>query len=165
MSTTARPAGLEMVGQRPQRRRLGRPVGEQQQRVEGEERQPVPAVQVEVDEVGLDELEAGRRVRAGGDGPRPGTGEHRRIEIDAGDRPAGRGERDGQPAGADGQLEDRAADPGGQGEVQVEVAGILEQVDVVEPGERLAGRVDADAGSSRAAVVSARSGPADRPAS
>ena len=45
----------------------------------------------------------------------------------------------------DGELEDRAAGPRGQGEEQVEVARVLGQVEVVEARERLGRRLAAHA--------------------
>ena len=78
--------------------------------------------QAEPDDVRLDE---GQAVLAGvaADAASRARVEHRRVEVDAGDPVAGLGQRDGQPAAADRKLEDRAAGPVGEGEVQVEVAG------------------------------------------
>ena len=53
---------------------------------------------------------------------------------------AGLGQRDRDPAAADRELEDRAAGRAGQREVQVEVARVLEEVEVVQAGERRRGR-------------------------
>lgn len=49
---------------------------------------------------------------------------------------AGPRERDGQPPRAGAELEDRSACPGGQREVEVEVARILDEVEVVQAGQR-----------------------------
>ena len=40
-----------------------------------------------------------------------------------------------EPAGPAAELEDRSAGPSGQGDVEVEVARVLDQVDVVQAGE------------------------------
>jgi hypothetical protein len=67
---------------------------------------------------------------------------------------AGRRERDGKPAAAHGELKDRAAGAVGQGEVQVEIARVVDEVEVVQPreggrrfpvGRTEAGRVDRQA--------------------
>ena len=110
--------------------------------------------QGEPDDVGLHQGQPVARRRAGSLGSRAGTTEHRAIDVDAGHGVAGLREWDGQPPAAHGQLEDRTIGPIGQGEVQVEVAGIVDQVEVVEPregGRRLrvrraeTGRVDGHA--------------------
>lgn len=55
----------------------------------------------------------------------------------------GERQRDRQTAAAGSQLQDRAPGPFRQGEVQVQVARILRQVQVVQPGEsRGRGRID-----------------------
>ncbi len=66
--------------------------------------------------------------------------EHRRVEVDAGDVVAGLDQRDGQPAGPDRELEDRPVDPLGEGEIQVEVAGVVGEVEVVQACEGSGGR-------------------------
>ena len=81
-----------------------------------------------------------RSSRGGPAGALSGAVEHRRIEVDAGDRVARLGQRDGQPAGADGQLEDRAVGRVGQREVEVEVAGVVGEVEVVQAREGRRGR-------------------------
>ena len=131
-------ARREVVGERLERRPLRAARLEHQERVEGDEREAVSARvgQPQTDEVGLDERRGvpstsppgGRRAAAG-------AVEHRRVEVDAGDPVAGRGERDGQPAGPDRELEDRAAGPLGEREVQVEVARVVDEVEVVQPRE------------------------------
>ncbi len=87
--------------------------------------------------VGLDEPDAVRHRRSGRPRAGSGPGDHRRVVVHPGDRPAGRGERDRQAPRADPELQDRTVRPGRQGEVEVEVARVVEQVDVVQPGERL----------------------------
>ena len=49
------------------------------------------------------------------------------------------GERDRDPPRPGGQLQDRAARPAGQGQIQVEVARILDEVEVVQAGQGPAG--------------------------
>ena len=90
--------------------------------------------QAQVDEVGLDERQPVDDARGGR--AAAGALEHRRVEIDAGDLVAGLGQRDGQPPAADRQLEDRPTGAVGQGQVQVEVARVVGQVQVVEAGQR-----------------------------
>ena len=46
------------------------------------------------------------------------------------------GQRDGEAPGPGRELEDRSAGPSGEGQVQVQVARVLGEVEVVEPGER-----------------------------
>ena len=67
---------------------------------------------------------------------RSGTVEHRRIDVDGRHPVAGGRERHGQPAASGGELEDRPVGPVGEGEVQVEVARIVDEVEVVQPGQR-----------------------------
>jgi hypothetical protein len=50
------------------------------------------------------------------------------------------GQRDRQPAGPDAQLEDRAVGPIGEREIEVEVAWIVGQVEVVQARECSRGR-------------------------
>ena len=102
----------------------------------------VPAAgRSQIEQVRLDELETGRLRRR----PRP-----RRAGARARASPGrGRPPVTSWPAAASGtasrpvpaaELEDRAAGPRGEGEVEVEVAGILDEVDVVEAGEGVAPR-------------------------
>ena len=83
----------------------------------------------------MDELD---RVQAktGFRGAVAGTSQHRFVDVDRGDRVAGCRERDRETAGAGGQLEDRAVGPVGQRPIQVEIARILLQVEVVQARER-----------------------------
>ena len=67
-------------------------------------------------------------------GPRPI--EHRRVEVDAGDRVTRFGQRDRQPTGTDGEFEDRAFGALGEREVEVEVARIVGEVEVVQARQR-----------------------------
>src|SRR5204863_1413979 len=90
---------------------------------------------VQREEVGLDELDVRGDVAPGGGQPPTGAFEHRRVEIDTDDRVAGSGQGLGEAAAADAELEDRAARPAGKGKVEILVAGVVEEVDVVEPGE------------------------------
>ena len=88
------------------------------------------------EEVGLDELDPVAACRSR---PRRARSrarcEHRRIEVDGGD-PVTRPPRAGRdPAGACTELEDRAARPRRERQVQVEVARILDEVEVVEAGQ------------------------------
>ena len=53
---------------------------------------------------------------------------------------AGLGQGNREAATADGQLQDRAVGTDGQGQVQIEVARVFDQVQVVQPGERRRGR-------------------------
>ena len=135
-STTASPPGARWSAIAWRAARWAARGRQDEQRVEGDEREPETAGigQAEPDDVRLDE---GQPVLAGGSaGPRGARPvEHRRIEVDAGDEVARLGQRDGQPAGPDRQLEDRTVDPVGQREVQVEVARIVGQVEVVQPRE------------------------------
>ena len=98
---------------------------------------PPASGEPEVEQVGLDELE----LPAGS--PRPGAlagpGEHRGSTSTAVTAWPASGERDGDPAAARGQLEDRPVGAVGEREVQVEVARVVLEVEVVEPGERAGG--------------------------
>ncbi len=149
-------AGGEMGGERGDGRRLSVAVTEQEQRVQGDERQPVVAglPEPDVERIADLEAEAGRGPRSGARSTTPRPLEHRRIAVDAGDRVAGAGERHGQATGADRQLEDRAAGPIGEGGVQVEIARVVGEVQVVEAGERRrlrrrTGRPGAGSGDAR----------------
>ena len=117
--------------------------------------------QPEPDEVGLDERQAilaGRPSRAS-----PRAVQHRRVEVDAGDPVAGLGQRDRQPTGADGELEDRAVGALGQREVEVEVARVVDEIEVVQAREGVRRRgVGAVEGRSRS-MVSPPSGSGRRP--
>jgi hypothetical protein len=53
---------------------------------------------------------------------------------------AGLGERHGQPPGPDRELEDRAVGAVGKRQIEVQVAGIVGQVEVIEARERGSGR-------------------------
>jgi hypothetical protein len=61
--------------------------------------------------------------------------EHGRVSIDAGDVVPGQGERHGDAARAHGQLHDRPAGTGRQREIQIEVARILRESEVIEPSQ------------------------------
>ena len=83
--------------------------------------------------------------RCGGSGPASAACRRARASMAGsrstpGDPVPGLGERDGQPPGPDGELEDRPAGPGGQREVEIEVARVVDEVEVVQAGERLGGR-------------------------
>ena len=106
----------------------------------------------EPEDVRLDELAVASRPPAARPRPRPGPVEHRRVDVDARDVVAGLGERDRQPSGAGGELEDRPAGPRREGEVEVEVARVVGEVEVVEPRERR-GRGLGSAGGSVDAVT------------
>ena len=73
--------------------------------------------------------------------PRPAAADpsrpvqHRRIEVDAGHVEARLGQRHGETPGAARELQDRATGARRERQVEVQVAGILDQVDVVQPGE------------------------------
>ena len=64
---------------------------------------------------------------------RPQAGQHGRVDVDRGDLVAGpsQGHRD-SPRSC-GEFQDRTAGPGRQGEVQVDVAGIVDQIHVIQP--------------------------------
>jgi hypothetical protein len=64
-------------------------------------------------------------------------GEHRGVDVDRGDLVTGPGQRDSEAARARGELEDGSVGAGREGEVQGEVAGVLDEVDVIEAGERV----------------------------
>ena len=66
--------------------------------------------------------------------------EHGRVDVDAGDLVAGLGQRDGQPPAPDCELEDRAVGAVGQREVEVEVARVVDEVEVVQAREGGRGR-------------------------
>ena len=140
-STTARPPGPRWSASAWRARPLGGPGRQHEQRVERDEREAEPAGvgQPQADEVGFDEGQAIRSRR------RPRARRRARSSI-AGSRStpvtsvAGLGQRDRQPAGPDGQLEDRAIGPIGQREIQVEVARVVGQVEVVQARERRRGR-------------------------
>jgi hypothetical protein len=50
------------------------------------------------------------------------------------------GQRDRQPAGPDTQLEDRTVGAVGEGEIEIEIPGVVGQVEVVQAGEGRSGR-------------------------
>ena len=93
---------------------------------------------MDIKQVGLDQLDPLAR-EALGRGAFSRSVQHRRVEVDAGDTVARHGQRDGEPAATDGQLEDRAASSVGERAVQVEVARIVLQVEVVQARERARG--------------------------
>jgi hypothetical protein len=66
-----------------------------------------------------------------------GSPEHRRVQVHGGDREARLGERDRETAGPGHQLQDRAPRLLGQREPEVQVPGIVKQVQVVETRERV----------------------------
>ena len=160
-------ARREVRGERPERRALGRAGREEEQRVQGENARPnEPASgRRRSTQVAPRRASAGRGRAPARVGAPSGAVEHRRVEVDAGHVVAGLGERDGEPAGPDGELEDRAAGPPGQGEIEVEVARVLDEVEVVQAGERRGGRrscMACDAGVSRVGRAPARTGPSPR---
>ena len=128
-------ARREVVGERLECGALGGPGRQHEQRVEGDERQAETAGvgQAQADDVRLDE---GQAILAGvAAGPPARPVEHGRVEVDAGDQVAGLGQRDGQPAGPDRELEDRTLGAIGQREIQVEVARVVDEVEVVQAGQ------------------------------
>jgi len=129
-------------GDRPEGTPLGVPRRHQEERVEGDEREPVcaGAGQVELEQVRLDELQSAAGAPAGRCGPGPGPLEHRRIEVHRRDVEPGRGERDGDPAAACRELEDRAAGAGREGPVEVDISRIVDEIEVVQAGQRAARR-------------------------
>ena len=136
-------ARRQVRGQRRDRAACSRARAHQEQRVEGDDRQPVA-----------------RRRRRGapcGRRPRRGAGDARRRRPAASAARLARASIAGSmstpvtasPAAARGtairpraagELQDRAAGPAGQREVQVEVARVLGEVQVVEPGKRVGRR-------------------------
>ncbi len=66
----------------------------------------------------------------------PGTGEHCRVRVDAGDVVPCLRERDGEPSGTGGKLQDRAVGTRCERQQQVEIARIVLEVEVVQAGER-----------------------------
>ena len=127
-------AGCEVLGEGHEGRTLGRPVREHEDRVEGDEGEPEPAGvrQAQPDEVRLDEGQVLGRDRPGQCGTRLGPREHRWIEIDGRDPVATGRQGHGQAPGPGRELEDRPAGPLGQGEIEVEVARIVDEIEVVE---------------------------------
>ena len=129
----------------------------------GDEREPERARRrkLQAEQVGLHELDSVRALRAcrrlpvgGRARASPGSRSTR------GDVVAGGGERNRDPARAAAELEDRAARPRREGEVQVEVARILDEVEVVEAGEgapngarRVIGRCRPTRGRSKRTVA------------
>ena len=67
----------------------------------------------------------------------PGPGQHRGVEVHAGHVVAGGRERDRQATRADGKLEDPATGPGGQREIEVEIARVIGEIEVVQAREGL----------------------------
>ena len=129
-----------MIGKGPNGCALGGPGRQDEQRVERDEREAEATGigEAQPDDVRLDE---GQPILGGGPaGPFSSPVQHRRIEIDAGHRVARLGQRDRQPAGPDAQLEDRALGPIGEREIEVEVAGVVGQVEVVQARECRRGR-------------------------
>ena len=102
----------EMVGEDADRRALPLPRGEQEQRVEGDERERVRARigQAQIEQVALDQVDPAGSVRHLRDATRRPL-EHRRVEVDDGDVVTVLRERDREPAGPAPELEDRAAGP------------------------------------------------------
>ncbi len=143
-----------MRGQHAHRRPLGVRSVEQQQAVERDECQAVASVERKRREVGLDDLQAawrptmltpvgcpGRSATRGPASPRPGGPcharpvEHGGIVVHSGHGVPRTCQGHGQTTAAGGQLEDRPTRSLGHREVQVQVARIVGQVEVVVAGE------------------------------
>ena len=146
---------------------LSLPAPEGEERIEPDDRQPERARlgQAEADEVGLDEPDAGPCLQPGGGGPPAGPVEHCRIAIDGRYLVTRGGQRHGDPSRAGTHLEDRPAGPRGEGEVEVQVARVVREVEVVQARE--GGGLDRGplAASARAADLSPAGGRAGRPPS
>ena len=114
-----------------ERRPLLMPLGHQEQCIQAQDRQPEDRFLRAPDgQVGLDRGDAGRF--AGRQ-----SGEHGRVKVNGRDLVARFREGPDNPAAAGRQLEDRAARPLGEGQVQADViAGILGQVEVIQAGKR-----------------------------
>ncbi len=95
-----------------------------------------PPGRLEADEIGLDKLHPGPNGGIGSGRGFLGPGQHRRIDIDRRHVVAGLGKRHGDAAGTAGDLQDRPSGSPGKRQVQVQVARVLRQVDVVQPGQR-----------------------------
>ena len=133
-------ARCQMFGQRPHRRLLGRTGCQDQERIERDEGQTVgPGVgQGQPDDIGLDQGQpVGRRAPLRS---RSCPIKHGRIEIDTGHRVAGLSQRDRQSTGADGKFEDRPVDPVCKREIEVEVVGVVDQIEIVQARQRAGGR-------------------------
>jgi hypothetical protein len=59
--------------------------------------------------------------------------------VDARHAMAGLGERDGQPTGPDREFEDRTLGAIGERQVQVDIARVVDEIEVVQAGERRGG--------------------------
>ena len=128
----------EVAGHCLESRSLFVPRIEQEDGIEGEHGQPEPgtAGKVEADEVPFDEVDSTAHLRLSLRRllqlvAKPG--QHGRVDVDSCDLVAGPSQRDGDPSRSGGELQDRTAGPSRQGEVQVDVAGIVEQVHVIQP--------------------------------
>jgi hypothetical protein len=89
--------------------------------------------QAQPDEVGLEEREPVRTAMSAG--ATAGTIEHGRVDVDGGHLMTGLGERDREAAAARRELEDRAVGALGQREIEVQVARVVDEVEVVQPRE------------------------------
>ena len=86
------------------------------------------------EQVRLDEGQAVRR-HPGRLGPRPAPVEHGGVDVHGRDLVAGERQRNGQAAGAGRELQHGAVGAVGERQVQVEVARIVLEIEIVETGE------------------------------
>jgi len=129
----------EVRGERRPRGPLGVARAKEQHRVEGHEGEPkgTSGGQLQAYDVAEHELKALLNFLVGSGRAERGSPEHRRVQVHGGDREPRLGERDRETAGPGHQLQDRAPGLLGQREPEVQVPGIVQQVQVVEARERV----------------------------
>ena len=116
------------------------PRSQRHQEFSARNRSRTPRRECGPDEVGLDQLEGAAAPRDLRRGPGPGAIEHVAVVVDAGHAMAGCRQRNGDAAGPDRQLQDAAADTIGERPVEVDVARVVGQVEVVEARQGGRGR-------------------------
>ena len=128
-----------MLGQHTDRSSLVAPGSQEHQRVQGDERQAEPRLTdgSKAQEVGLHELQARSSLGAAPSSAEASSSEHGGVDVDPRDVITLGGQRNRKPARTYAQLEDRPTGPPCEGPVEVEVARVVDEVDVIQAGERL----------------------------
>ena len=129
-----------MAGHGLERGSLGLAGVEQEDRIESQDDEPEleAAGQLQADQVGFDHMDSISNPRFGLRRlfePALEARQHGRIDVDRRDLVAVLGQRHRHAPRSGGQLEYRPAGPRRQGEVEVDVAGVVKQVHVVQPGQ------------------------------
>ena len=129
----------EVRGERRPGGLLGLARAKEQHRVEGHEGEPKRAGggQLQAHDVAEHERKALLDVLVRSRRTERGPPEHRRVQVHGGDREARLGKRDRQTARPGHQLEDRAPGLLGQCEPEVQVPGVVQQVQVIEARKRV----------------------------